>query len=91
MDPHVQDLTDNFLNKRVKHSKYSLRPCWDASSRNLQDWQLREVSGKKIAERGTVFEILEPDLSRGVVAGLHVKWDDGGTSKCLAYMVEIVA
>jgi hypothetical protein len=91
-DEHVRDLTETFLHKRVKCSEYSVRPArdrWQSQGREPQKSRAKEHYEKKLAQRGTVFEILQPDMSRGVVAGLHVRWDEGFTSKCLAYMVEI--
>ncbi len=75
-DSSMQDLTATFLNKRVKATAVGM-----LTARHTKKYQ---------DQQGTVIEILEPDHSRGVVAGLKIFWDDGSMSKSLAYMVEIV-
>lgn len=91
-DAHIDDLTATFLNKRVRPSEYSTRAMrhdWQACGQEPRKSRLKKTYERQVARRGTVTEILEPDYDRGVIAGLQIAWDDGGTSKCLAYMVEI--
>lgn len=89
---HEEALAERFLNKRVKRSWRSLRVLWDrvcncgtASRKAAYKAQYEEQA----AQRGTVVEILKEDASRGVAAGLNVKWDHGDESKCLPYMVDL--
>ena len=72
----MADLTATFLHKRVKASKAGM--LTSAHRKKYQDQQ------------GTVIGIVEPDVVRGIVAGLHILWDDGTESKSLAYMVTLV-
>lgn len=80
------------IGDRVKHSEYAIRPKRD--NYHAQGEYSRKQSAKRYletyeAERGTLIEFLPADSSRGVAAGLRVRWDNGSESKCLPYMVEV--
>ena len=69
---------------RVKPSGYAVRPRWDWYL-GLGDYtrknEARRAYDAELAKRGTVVEAL-PN------GGLAVRWDNGPTSRCLAYRVE---
>lgn len=94
MSTHEQELKATFLHKRVKPSEISirhLRDSWQGCGREPQKSRLKAAYKKKQEQRGTVIGILDGDYQRGVSPGLRVQWDSGFESKCLAYMVEVVA
>ena len=79
------------VNTPVKQSEYALRSkrnFWLAQGQPTQKNRARIALDNALAERGRVVAHLPADISRGVSEGLEVIWDNGQTSKCLAYMVE---
>lgn len=51
--------------------------------------QLKDALEKRKARRGVVEAHLKGDIRKGSMDGLGILWDDGTTSRCLGYMVEL--
>ena len=70
------------LGDRVRYSPSavtSLRDYWQCQGRQPQKNRAEDAYRAKLAERGTVVELLDN--------GLSVEWDCGSVSNCLSYVV----
>lgn len=75
------------VGQRVRHSGHVLqkkRDYWNSCGREPMKSGAKRALDAAIAERGIVTAILPV---RGVSPGIEVKWDNGGLSRCLSYLV----